>query len=399
MFSSRIKWDLTANRLAGLLAEKRAAGQPFFDLTEANPIRAGLLGGGSDWLQSFSRPAILTYDPNPRGLAAARAAVSRYYAGRGDDLPVDQLHLTASSSEGYSWLFKLLADHGQAVLVPQPSYPLFDFLATLEGVRLLPYQLRYYHHLGWRIDFDSLTRTLDQAANDGNSVRAIIVVSPNNPTGSFIRQDELAGLNRLCREHDLALIVDEVFSDYVITTDPARVPSLIGNREALTFVLSGLSKVLALPQMKLGWIATSGPPGLVGEALDRLDLIADTFLSVGAPVQHAAPEWLDRRAALQAGIMARLRTNLATIANHPRLAPSRLLRAEGGWYATLEIPRYLSEEELVLRLLAEDGLLLHPGYFFDFEREGFLVLSLLPEPGKFAAALDRLFSRLEWLGR
>lgn len=399
MFSSRIKWDLTANRLAGLLAEKRAAGQPIFDLTEANPIRAGLLGWGSDWLQSFSRPDILTYDPQPRGLTTARAAVSRYYADRGNHLPLDHLHLTASSSEGYSWLFKLLADHGQTVLVPQPSYPLFDFLATLEGVRLLPYQLRYYHHLGWRIDFDSLTQALAQAGPGGNGVRAIIVVSPNNPTGSYIKQDELARLNCLCAEHDLALIVDEVFSDYGTMEDPTRVPTLIGNDQVLTFVLSGLSKVLAMPQMKLGWIATSGPPALVCEALDRLDLIADTFLSVGAPVQHAVPEWLTHRAALQAGIRERLRTNLATIATHPRLEPNRLLRTEGGWYATLEIPRYLSEEELILHLLDQEGILLHPGYFFDFEREGYLVLSLLPEPGPFAAAFDRLLGRLDQLGR
>jgi aspartate/methionine/tyrosine aminotransferase len=393
VFSSRIKWDLTANRLAGLLAEKRAAGQPIFDLTEANPTRAGLLSAGEQLLTSFATPDILTYEPEPRGLPKARAAVAAYYAQRGLATDVENIHLTASSSEGYSWLFKLLADHGEAVLVPQPSYPLFDFLATLEGVRLIPYQLRYYHHLGWRIDFDSLTAALTPA------VRAIILVTPNNPTGSFIKRDELSRLNELCQQQRLALIVDEVFGDYFLTQDSGRVDSLVGNEGALTFVLSGLSKILALPQMKLGWIVSSGPPPLVREAIERLDLIADTFLSVGAPVQHALPHWLDHRPRLQAGILDRVRTNLGLLANHPRLEPNRLLRFEGGWYATLEIPRYLPEEELILHLLDREGLLLHPGYFFDFEREAFLVLSLLPPPPIFAQAVDRLLATIDHLGR
>lgn len=393
MFSSRIKWDLTANRLAGLLAEKRAAGQPIFDLTEANPTRAGLLSAGEQLLTSFATPDILTYEPEPRGLPKARAAVAAYYAQRGLATDVENIHLTASSSEGYSWLFKLLADHGEAVLVPQPSYPLFDFLATLEGVRLIPYQLRYYHHLGWRIDFDSLTAALTPA------VRAIILVTPNNPTGSFIKRDELSRLNELCQQQRLALIVDEVFGDYFLTPDSGRVDSLVGNEGALTFVLSGLSKILALPQMKLGWIVSSGPPPLVREAIERLDLIADTFLSVGAPVQHALPHWLDHRPRLQAGILDRVRTNLGLLANHPRLEPNRLLRFEGGWYATLEIPRYLPEEELILHLLDREGLLLHPGYFFDFEREAFLVLSLLPPPPIFVQAVDRLLATIDHLGR
>jgi aspartate/methionine/tyrosine aminotransferase len=388
VFSKRIKWDLSANRLAGLLAEKRAAGQPILDLTEANPTRAGLLTTGHELLESFAQPEILTYDPQPRGLQPAREVVRDYYAERGLTTPADNIHLTASSSEGYSWLFKLLADHGEAVLVPQPSYPLFEFLATLEGVRLIPYQLRYYHHLGWRIDFDSLREEISA------DVRAIILVSPNNPTGSFVKRDELATLNRLCQQHRLALIVDEVFSDYTIDDDPRRVASMVGNDQALTFVLSGLSKVLALPQMKLGWIVTSGPPKLVREATERLDLIADTFLSVGAPVQHALPHWITRRNQIQSGIIDRIRTNLLTLANHPNLEPNRLLRYEGGWYVTLEIPRYIPEEELILRLLDQDDILIHPGYFFDFEREAFLVLSLLPEPKIFTTALQRLFTAI-----
>lgn len=392
MFSTRIKWDLTANRLAGLLEEKRAAGRFVLDLTEANPIRAGLLVDGESLLASLSAPGILGYDPQPRGLASARTAVARYYDGRGLDLPADRIHLTASSSEAYSWLFKLLADQGEALLVPQPSYPLFDFLAALKGVRLIPYHLRYYHHLGWRIDPDSVRAALTP------EVRAIIIVSPNNPTGSFLKHDELEWLNPLCQERRLALIVDEVFGDYAVGADPTRVGSLVGNDRCLTFVLSGLSKVLALPQMKLGWIATSGPPELVSPAMERLDLIADTFLSVGAPVQHALPRWMDARERLQAGILDRIHTNLRQLANHRQLEPSRLLRFEGGWYAVLEIPRYVAEESLVLRLLADEDLLVHPGYFFDFEREAYLVISLLPTPATFAAALDRLFAAIDRIG-
>ena len=392
MFSTRIKWDLTANRLAGLLEEKRAAGRFVLDLTEANPIRAGLLVDGESLLPSFNAPGILTYDPQPRGLGSAIEAVSGYYRRRGLVAAADRIHLTASSSEAYSWLFKLLADQGDSVLVPQPSYPLFDFLAALEGVRLRPYHLRYYHHLGWRIDPDSVRAALTP------DTRAIIIVSPNNPTGSFLKHDELAWLNQLCQEHRLALIVDEVFSDYVIGESPNRVGSLVGNERSLTFVLSGLSKVLALPQMKLGWIVTSGPPELVSPAMERLDLIADTFLSVGAPVQYALPQWMGSRERLQAGILDRVRTNLDQLANHPGLEPSRLLRLEGGWYAVLEVPRYTSEESLILRLLADADLLVHPGYFFDFEREAYLVISLLPTPAVFTAALDRLFAAIDRIG-
>lgn len=392
MFSSRIKWDLTVNRLAGLLAAKRADGQPILDLTEANPTRTGLLTTGADLLDHLAIPDSLTYQPMPRGLEKAREAVVSYYRERGLRTDPAQLHLTASSSEGYSWLFKLLANQGEAILVPQPSYPLFDFLATLEGVRLIPYQLRYYHHLGWRIDFESIAEAIT------SDVRAIIIVSPNNPTGSFIKRDELEKLHLICQQHKLAVIVDEVFSDYGLGEDPQRVVSMAGNDQSLTFVLSGLSKILALPQMKLGWIATSGPPALVDEAVERLDLIADTFLSVGAPVQHALPAWMGHRSSLQAGILERLRTNLDRLANHPQLEPNRLLHLEGGWYATLEVPRYIPEEELVIRLLEEQGVLLHPGYFFDFERESYLVVSLLPAPDIFAEALDRLLPAIAATG-
>lgn len=388
-FSDRFEWSLTTNRLADLLEERRRAGAAILDLTEANPTRAGLAPPATEVLPALSVPGSMTYQPEPRGLQVAREAVAGYYHSRGLTVSPDHLHLTASSSESYSFIFKLLASHGDSVLVPQPSYPLFEFLATLEGVRLRPYQLEYHHPAGWRIDFDSLRQAIEPRS------RALIIVSPNNPTGSFLSLPELEQINRICGAHELAIIADEVFSDYAIEESSQRVASLVGNSGALTFVLSGLSKVLALPQMKLGWIATSGPAPpdpTVSEAIERLDLIADTFLSVGAPVQHAAPHWLRIVDQIQSPIRERLRTNLATLDQLVAPTPFRRLRVEGGWYAILEVPRYLPEEEMVLRLLDRENLLVHPGYFFDLHRDGFLVVSLLPPPSIFREAVERLIA-------
>lgn len=388
MFSHRIHWNLTANRLAGLLAEKRRAGRSILDLTESNPTRIGLEYPREEILSALARPAALAYDPQPRGLAVAREAVAGYYAARGCQVSPDRIHLTASTSEAYSFLFKLLTDHGQSVLVPQPSYPLFEFLATLEGVRLVPYQLEYHHPAGWRIDFDSLIRAATP------ETRAIILVSPNNPTGSFLKSRELDELNEFCRTNRLAIIADEVFGDYAFTDDSARIPSLVGNDKVLTFVMSGLSKILALPQMKLGWIVTNGPAELTAEAGERLDLIADTFLSVGAPVQHALPEWLNLQDRIQAGIMERVQGNLDWLSRKVVDTPCRLLRVEGGWCATLEVPRHMPEEDWILSLLGRDEVLVHPGYFFDFQREAFLILSLLTPPDRFQAGMDKIMRRM-----
>lgn len=330
----------------------------------------------------------MRYEPTPRGLPIAREAIAAYYRERSLHLDPNHLHLTASTSEAYSWLFKLLADAGDNVLVPQPSYPLFEFLATLEGVRLKPYTLDYIHPRGWRIDLDSLTQVLDART------RAILLVSPNNPTGSFIKHNELQQLNALCAERGLALIVDEVFSDYRLREDAAGVDSLLGNADALTFVMSGLSKVLALPQMKLGWIGTSGPSPVRDQARERLDLIADTFLSVGAPVQHAAATWLALRTEIQTQISARTRNNLRQLVALVEGSSCRVLDVEGGWYATLEVPRVMPEEELVVSLLREREVLVHPGYFFDFSREAFLILSLLPPPDLFAEGVRRVLEHL-----
>lgn len=388
MFSNRFKWNLETNQLARLIESKRQAGTPMLDLTEANPTRAGLIYPSAEILGALAQDGALLYEPAPRGLFRAREAVAAYYAER--DLHADPAHicLTASTSEAYAYLFKLLCDQGDNVLVPQPSYPLFDFLAGLEGVELRPYALEYQHPRGWRLDFDSLQSALTP------QTRAIMLVNPNNPTGSFVKDAEVAELNRLCQQRGLALIVDEVFGDYVLQPEAQQAVSLVENEAALTFVLSGFSKILALPQMKLGWIVTNGPAELRREAEDRLELIADTFLSVGAPVQHAAARWLRMRAGLQQQISARTADNLHWLGSLVATSPCRLLTVEGGWYATLEVPRHVSEEELILRLLAEDDVLVHPGYFFDFPREAYLVLSLLTPPDVFRAAAQRLLHRV-----
>ncbi len=388
MFSSRFKWNLEANRLALLLAEKKRVGAKILDLTESNPTRAGFDYPTAEILAALATPSAMTYEPTPRGLLTARQAVADYYRERGEAVEPGCIHLTASTSEGYAYLFKLLADDGDAVLVPQPSYPLFEFLAALEGIALRPYELSYSHPRGWQIAFDSLER----AASSG--ARAVIIVNPNNPTGSFIKRSELEQLTALCAARGLALIVDEVFSDYAFAPDEERVSSLVSVSSVLTFVMSGLSKTLALPQMKLGWIVTGGPTELRREAEERLDLIADTYLSVGTPVQHAAPAWLRLRAGLQRQIIKRARGNLDHLAQLTADSSCRLLRVEGGWYAVMEVPRHFSEEEWMLTLLAEDEVLAHPGYFFDFEREAFLVLSLLPPPEVFREAIGRLLARV-----
>jgi hypothetical protein len=389
MFSSRFKWNLESNRLALLSDAKRRSGARVLDLTESNPTRAGFEYPVEDILSALAQESAMLYEPAPRGQLTAREAVAGYYAERGFSVDPECIHLTASTSEAYSYLFKLLADQGQSVLVPQPSYPLFEFLAALEGIALRPYRLDYVHHAGWQIDLDAVEGAI--AAD----TRAIIVVSPNNPTGSFVKLREVERLNALCATHGLALIVDEVFGDYGFDADESRATSLVSNDAALTFVMSGFSKVLALPQMKLGWIVTSGPSDLRDEAIERLDLIADTFLPVAAPVQHAARTWLRLRPALQRQVLDRVLANLDFLASRAEDSPCRLLKVEGGWYATLQLPRHLSEEEWVLTLLEAEDVLAHPGYFFDFPREAFLVLSLLPRVETFREAAGRIFAQIE----
>lgn len=387
MFSSRFKWNLETNQLARLIEEKKRAGVKLLDLTQSNPTRAGFAYPETEILPALTQPQALQYDPHPRGLLSARQAIADYYQAHGQQIEAARIFLTASTSEAYSWLFKLLANQGEAMLVPQPSYPLFDFLAALEGVELHPYQLNYWHPHGWRIDFDSLTHAVTPGT------RALIIVNPNNPTGSYLKQKEWTQLEAFCQEHNLALIVDEVFRDYALLDDAERVTTF-DSTSVLTFVLNGFSKTLALPQMKLGWIIPFGADALRQEVETRLELIADTFLSVNTPVQLAAPTWLSLRADIQQQILHRVRDNRDFLAQSVEASACRLLTLEGGWSAVLEIPRRASEEEIILRLLAEEQVLVHPGYFFDFAREAFLVLSLLPPPEIFRLAVEKIMAQI-----
>lgn len=386
MFSARTRWDLTPNRLATLAARARARGRPLLDLTETNPTRAGLTAP-PQVLQELALPRALHYQPDPRGLAEAREAVAADHARRGSDIDPAHVVLTASTSEAYAFLFKLLCDPGDAVAVPRPSYPLFEYLARLEGIDVVTYPLRYDGE--WHAGPGDLEGALTKRT------RAVVVVSPNNPTGSFLKRDEADALFALCASRGLAVIADEVFADFAFRDDPRRVPSLAGRPEALTFALGGLSKSCGLPQLKLAWIAASGPDALRDAALERLEVVADTYLSVATPVQEAAPGILRSLPELQAPLRARTGANLLALRQQVARAPLvTLLEPEGGWTAVLRVPAHHSEDEWCARLIEEDGVLVQPGYFFDFPSEAFLVVSLLCPPDVFADGVSRLLARL-----
>ena len=385
MFSARLP-ALRANRVAEELARLRSAGRRLDDLTESNPTRVGLRYP-RDLLAPLASPRALAYDPAPFGLAAAREAVAAHLAGRGVSVHPDRIILTASTSEAYGLLFKLLCDPGDAVLVPQPSYPLFDHLTRLDGVEARAYRLE--HHGRWEVDVGELARLVD------SRTRAVLLVSPNNPTGSFVRADELAAVREVAVRHGVAVVCDEVFADYPMQ-DPAagRAGALVGDTEALSFTLGGLSKSAGLPQLKLGWILLGGPDGLVARARERLELVCDTYLSVATPVQLAAGALLERSRPVADAILARVRANHAALRRLVDRSPAcGVLPVEGGWYAVVQVPAIRSEEALIIELLRHDGVLAHPGYFFDFPREAFLVLSLLPPVDAFARAATRVLAR------
>ena len=385
MFSARVP-PLRANRLAGELGRLRSAGRRLDDLTESNPTQVGL-PYPRDLLVPLASPDALAYDPAPFGLAAGREALAAHLTGRGVAARPERVVLTASTSEAYGLLFKLLCDPGDAVLVPRPSYPLFEHLTRLEGVAARPYRLEY--HGRWQVDIDDLAAMVDART------RAVLLVSPNNPTGSFVRGDELAAVREVALRHELAIICDEVFADYPMEEPGAGRPgALVGETEALTFTLGGLSKSAGLPQLKLGWMLVGGPEGLAAGALERLELVCDTYLSVATPVQLAAGALLRRSRPVAEAILERVRANYAALRRLAEGFPAcRVLRAEAGWYAVLQVPALRTEETLVLELLQRDGVCVHPGYFFDFPREAFLVLSLLPLPDVFAGAAARVLAR------
>jgi alanine-synthesizing transaminase len=388
MFSQRTSWQLSPNALTRAIEEARASGQAILDLTISNPTEAGIRPDTNAVLAALSNSEAMHYDPQPRGLLSARQAVCRYYReSHGiNNLDPEDLILTTSTSEAYSYIFRLLCNPGDEILVPKPSYPLFEFLADLADVKLVPYPLLYDH--GWQIDFDSLYKAKTPRA------RAIILVHPNNPTGSYVSSNETSAFNSFCGKHALALIVDEVFLDYSHDSAPRR--SFVSNADALTFTLSGVSKISALPQMKFAWAAASGPKETVAAAGARLEIISDTFLSMNAPVQLAAGVLLDQRKLIQPILLERLRANLAELdqqlRNHPSCAR---LRVEGGWYAVLRVPAIESDEDLAVRLLRKANVSVHPGHFYDFPNEGYLVLSLITEPVTFREGVARLLSLVE----
>ncbi len=357
------------------------AGASILDLTESNPTSVGLAFPADEILDALADARSLRYEPAPAGLLAAREAVAdRYYAPRGTEVEPSRILLTASSSEAYAFLIKLLTEPGDELLVPRPSYPLFEFLAALENVRISQYPLLY--HEGWSIDTDSIAGAISERT------RAIVLVNPNNPTGSFVKRRELERLVELCREHSLAIISDEVFSDYAFAADPERVERLTGVDEVLRFSLSGLSKVAGLPQMKLGWIVTGGPQAERAAAMERLELIADTYLSVATPVQHALPRLLAAGENIGEQIRRRTRKNLDTLLASTANSANRTLHVEGGWYATVQVPRIRTEDEWALQLLDRCNVLVQPGYFYDFDQDGLLVLSLLTSVEVFSEGVE-----------
>jgi aspartate/methionine/tyrosine aminotransferase len=363
------------------LAQVRQSGAGILDLTISNPTRASLTYDEPAILDSLRNANSLDYDPQPKGLLSARKGVSAYYEERGETVDPESLVLTTSTSEAYSFVFRLLANPGEEILVAKPSYPLFDFLADLQDVKLVPYSLIYDH--GWQIDF----HTLEQAISE--KTRAIVLVHPNNPTGSYVSSEEREQLNDLCRQHKLALIVDEVFLDYA--HEGSRWRSFVSHDGALTFTLSGISKISALPQMKLAWIAVSGPDALRQAAMERLEVIADTFLSVSTPVEWAAQALLEQRTLIQRQLLERVRKNLTELDRQltQQEACSRLV-VEGGWYAVLRVPAIRSDEELAIKLLQQCGVLVHPGHFYDFPQDGYLVLSLISRAEEFREGIARL---------
>lgn len=389
MFSTRTNWKLAPNRFTQAQRELEKAGVELIDLTVSNPTRAGISYDSETILGALVNPAAMDYDPQPKGLLSARQAVVDYYREQHDafDIDPESLILTTSTSEAYSYVFRLLCNVGDEILVPKPSYPLFEFLADLQDVNLAPYPLIYDH--GWQIDFPSLHKAVS------HHTRGVVVVHPNNPTGSFVSGKETEELNEFCREYGLAIVADEVFLDYA--HDGSARPTFAANREVLTFTLSGLSKISGLPQMKVAWVVTSGPADQANQAVARLEVISDTYLSVNAPLQLATPALLEQRKNIQPLLLDRLRANLEELDREIGKQKSCVrLAVEGGWYAVLRVPVTQSDEDLAVDLLKECSVVVHPGHFFDFPQDGYLVVSLITPPEHFREGMRRV---LEFLNK
>jgi alanine-synthesizing transaminase len=401
MFADRTNWNLSPNRLSEALAAYHASGKRLYDLSASNPTEEGFERPGEALLSALVNDAALTYVPNPKGLLPSRQAVAAYYKSREDEVSPEDIILTTSTSEAYSFVFRTLCNPGDELLVPAPSYPLFGFLADIHDVQLVQYRLIYDH--GWQIDFHALEQAITPRT------RGIIVVNPNNPTGHFVKSEARATLNEICTSRGMALIADEVFLDFAYadttvrrdlvknprnrSTIGRRPQSMAVNQESLTFTMSGLSKISGLPQMKAAWLVTSGPQDLKTQALDRLEVIADTYLSMNSPVQLALPELLEQRHGFQKQVMTRVRRNVGELDRQllQRKSCSRL-EIEGGWYAVLRVPATRSDDDLAVDLLTNKGIYVHPGHFYDFQSDGYLIVSLIMQEREFAEGIRQLLS-------
>lgn len=385
MFSQRTNWNLTPNRLSRALDRHRASGKELLDLTASNPTGCGFQYDQQAILGSLQSPEVLHYRPDPRGLLSAREAVSEYYSGCGARVSVEDMVLTTSTSEAYAFAFRLLANAGDEILVPAPSYPLFDFLADIQDVKLKPYPLFYDH--GWHIDFHALEQALTRRS------RAVIVVHPNNPTGHYTKTEEIARLSEICAAREIAVIADEVFLDFSLRS--AKPVSFAAKTGVLTFTMSGLSKISGLPQMKLAWLVVSGPEAQKRDALARLEVIADTYLSLNTPIQLAAPALLDQRHGFLKQLEARVRENLTELDSQlSKQTQCSRLEMEGGWYSVLRVPVTRSDENLAIDLLEEDDVYVHPGHFYGFQGEGHLIVSLITPEQHFREGIKRLLARI-----
>jgi aspartate/methionine/tyrosine aminotransferase len=384
MFAQRTSWKLAPNRHSQAIESARKRGIRLLDLTASNPTRCNFDFDSAAILNSLAHPESLDYDPQPQGLLVARKSVADYYAAlpfARKQIAPEQIFLTTSTSEAYSFLFRLLCDPGDEVLIPRPSYPLFELLADIQDVRLRPYDLFYDH--GWHIDVAGLSNAA------GPRTRAVLLVNPNNPTGSFAHTNELRQITTFCNKRHIAVISDEVFLDYALEKRPEL--SLAFEEECLSFALSGLSKISCLPQMKLAWIVVNGPTELRHAAISRLEIIADTYLSVNAPIQHALPTLLGQRANIQRQLIARIQENLKTLDGFlARNSALERLLIEGGWYAVLRVPVTKSDEEVAIELIERAGVVVHPGHFYNFPQDGFLVVSLITPPAEFREGIKRL---------
>jgi len=386
IFSKRTGWELSTNSIMHSLNEARGSGSEVLDLTISNPTKCGFDYDEDKIIKTFCKNENLLYAPDSQGLLSCRNIVSKYYEEKGIKVSGKNLFLSSSTSEGYSNVFRLLTNPGDEVMFPAPSYPLFHFLVDLNDVNMCNYNLVYDGE--WKFDFDSIRNSIS------SKTKAIVIVSPNNPTGSMLSEDDVCKLNEICVEQSIPIICDEVFSDFMLKDD-VKHRSMANNSDVLTFTLSGISKILGMPQMKLSWMNISGPQDLVDEAINRMDVIADTYLSVNTPIQNAFEGLIDLREDIQGQIIERIRNNLNFLKENANQGKNcEVLDASAGWYAVLKMPNAKAEEDWVIDLLKEDSVYVHPGYFYDFSDDGHIVLSLLAQESIFQQGVLRIMKKI-----